>query len=396
MVESPRARPGYQKRKRADGSVAHYWNPSRASTKAPPGLPIRRIKDGTHEDEIARLCRIWTDELIVDIENIATRDVYAGTVASLVSVYRTHPESPYHALKHVTRVHDYEPALRLIADTVGKRAVTQLDGSDFRRWFREWGSEGRHRRAHGAIRKLRAVFSFGAEQRLPGCSQAREILSLIRFKLPPARTIRLEYEHARAICEKAIELGRPSIALTQAIQWDTALRRIHIIGEWIPVKDGAAGGIVRGGTMWRGPTATDISGDLVFTPPYSSNRKVATSHDLSVCDLVGWVLQHIELPRMGPLIVNEDTGLPWRDNYYSRAWRAIADAVGVPTEVRSMDTRAGALSETEEATGSLDATRKLAGHTSAKTTLGYVRNDGLENSRTVARARSRLRDSRSS
>jgi hypothetical protein len=241
------------------------------------------------------------------------------------------------------------------------------------------------------MRKLRTVFSFGVEQKLPYCAELREILSLIRFKLPPTREIKLEYQHAVAVCDKAIEIGYPSIALTQAIQWDTALRRIHIIGEWLPVEAGDEGGIVRGKTKWRGPTVSDISHDLIFTPPYASDRKVATSHDLTVCPLVQHVLGKVSLPKMGPLIVSEDTGAPWRDNYYSRKWREIAEAAEVPAEVRSMDTRAGAISEAEEATGNLDAARKLAGHTSTKTTLGYVRNDGLKNNRLVAQARSKLR-----
>lgn len=316
---------------------------------------------------------------------------YDGTIESLVQVYRTHEKSPYHALKHKTRVHDYEPALRLIIDTVGKRAIHKLTGADFRRWYDQWGSKGRVRRGHGTIRKLRTVLSFGVELRLAGCANAREILSLIRFKAPKSRTILLEYAHALAICEKAIELGRPSIALTQAIQWDTALRRIHIIGEWLPLEDGDEGGIVRGRTKWRGPTAADITADMVFTPPYTSESKVATKHDLMVCPLVMKVLEKVKLPKMGPLIINEDTGAPWRDNYYSREWRRIAKKAGVPDHVRSMDTRSGAISEAEEATGSLDAARKLAGHTTAKTTLGYVRNDGLKNNRAVAQARSQLR-----
>ena len=39
----------------------------------------------------------------------------------------------------------------------------------------------------------------------------------------------------------------------------------------------------------------------------------------------------------------------------------------------------------------LEAARKLAGHTNTKTTLGYIRNDDLDNNRKVAEARSKLR-----
>lgn len=97
------------------------------------------------------------------------------------------------------------------------------------------------------------------------------------------------------------------------------------------------------------------------------------------------------LPNLGPLIVSEKTGIPYRENYYAQNWREVAKAAGVPEDVLSMDARAGAISEVEEATGDLDAARKMAGHTTTKTTLVYVRNDDLANNRRIAEARSKLR-----
>lgn len=391
MAKIRRDRPGYKYRKRSDGSIAHYWDPGRASKNAPKGLPVRPIDAELSDEEIATKCREWTDELLADLDVMQRGPQYDGTIGSLITLYMTDADSPYQALKHPTRIRDYQPTLRLIKTTVGKRLIANLKGEDFRRWYREWGKGEKTRRAHGAIRKLRSILSYGTQERLPGCSQAREILSLIRFKAPANRTKKLEYAHAVAICEKAIELGRPSIALTQAIQWDTALRRIHIIGEWLPVELGDEGGIVRGRTKWRGLTAADLTSDMVLTVPYTSRNKAATRHDLSSCPLVAKVLGQISLPKMGPLIVSETTGLPYRENYFATDWRTIAKAAGVPDDIWSMDTRAGAISEAEEATGNVDAARKLAGHTNIKTTLGYVRSDDLEHNRKVADARAKLR-----
>ena len=391
MTKLRKDRPGYQYRKRADGTVAHYWNPKRATRKAPEGLLVRPIADDATDDEIAAICRTWTDELLADLENIETGPRYDGTISSLIRLYRTDAESPFKALKHTTRIRDYEPSLRLIDRTVGKRAIAALKGVDFRRWYREWTGKGHVRRAHGAIRKLRTVLSYGVQERLAGCSAAREILHLMDFEAPPPRKIKMEYEQAVAICQKAIEIGRPSIALTQSLQWDTGLRRIHIIGEWLPVEEGDAGGIIRGKTKWQGLTVADISADMILTIPIISRNKVATRHDLTACPLVMEMIDKIGLPEMGPLIISEATGRPYRENYYATDWRKVAKAAGVPDEVQCMDTRAGAISEAEEATGSIDAARKLAGHTNARTTLRYVRNDDLKNNRKVAKARSQLR-----
>ncbi|MCA0027388.1 MULTISPECIES: hypothetical protein [unclassified Mesorhizobium] len=403
MSDQRKDRPGYKYRPRADGSRAHYWVPQRACKKAPGALDARPITEEivaatmlehpgivTSDDAIAKICRTWTDELLADLEDHGKAPQYDGSVASAVLIYRTHPQSPYQSLKHPTRIRDYDPSLKLIVDTVGKRLVRNLVGSDFRRWFEQWGSKSRSRRAHGAIRKLRSVFSFGTTERLDGCSQAREILSLMEFATPEPRRVKMEYRHALAICARAIRLKRPSIALTQALQWDTALRRIHIIGEWLPIEDGDAGGIVRGNTKWRGLTVADISAKQVLTVPITSKNKVATEHDLSKCPLVQMVLKRIKLPAFGPLVVSEVTGLPYRENYYATDWRAIATAAKVPASVWSMDTRAGAISEAELATD-LESARKMAGHTTSKTTQGYVRNGDLDNNRKVAEARAKLR-----
>ncbi|ODA94962.1 hypothetical protein BFX40_20225 [Mesorhizobium sp. SEMIA 3007] len=377
--------------------------PQRACKTAPSALEPRPITDDliadmmaehpdltTADDAIAKLCRRWTDELLADLDDRGSKTDYDGTVGSAVMIYRTHLQSPYKALKHATRIRDYDPSLKLIRDTVGKRRIANLVGSDFRRWFEQWGTKGRARRAHGAIRKLRSVLSFGTTERLAGCAQAREILSLMEFATPEPRRVKMEYRHALAICAMAIRRNRPSIALTQALQWDTALRRIHIIGEWLPLEAGDAGGIVRGNTKWRGLTVADISADQVLTVPITARNKAATEHDLGKCPLVQMVLKRITMPAFGPLIVSETTGLPYRENYYATDWREIATAARVPENIWSMDTRAGAISEAEIATD-LESARKMAGHTTSKTTQGYVRNGDLDNNRKVADARAKLR-----
>ncbi len=52
-----------------------------------------------------------------------------------------------------------------------------------------------------------------------------------------------------------------------------------------------------------------------------------------------------------------------------------------------MDTRAGAVSETVEATGSIELASDLANHTTTKMAKKYSRGDGLETSRKIAEAR---------
>lgn len=385
-----RDRPGYQGRKRTDGTTAHYWNPRRAVKNAPAFLSLRPIADDATDAQIVELCQRWTDELVGELVEVDRSPRYDGSIASLIDLYQKDEFSPYLALKASTKKRDYDPILKVIRDTVGERQIRVLRGEDFRRWYSKWGSEGRLHRGHNAIRKLRAVLSYGVQQKHPGCATAREILSLIEFEAPGPRKIKMDYAHALAIVEKAIEIGRPSIALTQALQWDTALRRIDLIGEWVPAKAGE-GGIVRGKTRWHGPSVSVISKDLILTIEATSKTGSESVHDLKLCPLTLMVLGKITLPQVGPLIVSETTGRPYRENYYAGDWRTIAKAAGVPDSVWSMDSRAGAISEAEMATGNLDAARKLATHSNAKTTLRYVRNGVLESNRETAKARQSLR-----
>ena len=392
-------RPGFhQGSKRKDGTRPRYWSPQRAVSGAPPSLESIKLDDALSDDEIASECKRLTAELKEELVHHDPKpEVFNGTVGSLVRCYRTNPKSPYHDLPHATRSRDYGPSLKLIEDTVGKRRVDALVGGDFTEWFKQWGrpkEEGgkpRLRRAQGGVKLLRVIFSYGTAERLPGCSAAREILTMLKFKAPKARTAKMTYEYARAIVVSAIERDRPSIAMTQAIQWATTLRRINVIGAWLPLKeDEEPSGIVRGRTRWTGPTVNQLSADRVFTLDATAKGGPATSHDLKECDLCALAFEHYQIPEVGPLIVSEVTGLPYRENYFATDWREIANAVNVPNEVWSMDSRAGAISEAEEVAG-IDAARQMAGHTTTKTTARYVRNDPLKNNREVARKRKSLR-----
>ncbi|TPW26380.1 hypothetical protein [Pararhizobium mangrovi] len=89
--------------------------------------------------------------------------------------------------------------------------------------------------------------------------------------------------------------------------------------------------------------------------------------------------------------MSEKTGIPYREKYYATDWREIAKKAGVPSEVWSMNSRSGAISEEDGATGNLEPARKFATHSSTKTTLRYARNDVLESNRSAALARQKLR-----
>lgn len=374
-------RPGYQKRARSDGTLAHYWNPQRAVAGCSKSLRPIRLPDDISDAEIITTCRRLTDELRAEVDTVGQLPAYDGTVNSLIDLFKADPTSSLHSVKHSTRIRDYEPSLRVLAVNVGKRRIDKLVRSDFIRWFEQWRKKG-HRRAQGAIKLLRLILSYGAGERLHGCRAARDIMSDIRFEQPEARSIAMNYEDCLAIVKQAATDKKPSVGFVEALKFETGLRRIDVIGEWVPGKEGPF--------KWVGPTADQIDSDLIFTTT-TSKTGVPVCFDLKVLPLVVEAMKSYRIPDVGPLVYDEDTGRPYWENRYTPKFRTIRDAAGVSADVWSMDTRAGAVTETVEATGSLEAARKLATHTSVKMTKRYARDDGLEHSRKVAAARAESR-----
>jgi len=375
-------RPGYKSRLNGDGSRVHYWDPKRAVKGSPAALSAIRLDDGLDDEQIAAECRRLTDQLRDELSTLGAPPTYDGTIQALIKCYKHDPTSTLHSVKHSTRVRDYEPSLRVLEKNIGTRRIDVLKASDFKKWFGEWRKKG-HRRAAGAIKLLRIVLSYGAGERLHGCAQARTILSDMMFEQPTGREIAMTYDQCLAIVKASAELKCPSIGFTEALKFETALRRIDVIGEWSPPSEG-------GPFRWRGLTAGAISKDLILTLK-TSKTGAAVARDLAMMPLVTEALKAYKLPELGPIVIDEDTGKPYRDNHYTVKFRKVRKKAGVPDDVWSMDTRAGAVSETVEATGSLEAARELATHSTTKMTKRYSRGDGLQASRRVAELRAEKR-----
>lgn len=375
-------RPGYQTRKNKDGSVVHYWNPKRAVKDAPAHLSTVRLPDDITDEQIVIKCKQLTADLKNELNYIDAPQQYDGTINSLIRLYRFDETSSFHRVKYSSRK-DYEASLLVLEKNVGDRSVSKLKASDFSRWFRQWRKTG-HRRATGAIKLLRIVMSYGAGERLPGCRDARTILSEMKFEQPPARKSFMTYEQCKAIVIKSAEMGCPSIGFVEAVKFETALRRIDVIGEWIESQHGRP-------FQWRGLTADDISDDLILKVTTSkTNTEIA--HDLKVMPLVGIALRAYKIPVSGPVVINENTGRPYWGNRYSAKFRKVRAAAGVPSTIWSMDTRAGAITETLIATGSLEEAQNLATHSSPKMTRRYARGDNLDLGRKVAENRLKIRE----
>lgn len=394
MPERASAAPGLSRQERADGSVAYYWVAARAARGAKDYEPktVRLIYDT--DEERADRCRQLTEELLEWMEGQRRRGLaFDGTLATLIDCYQRDEDSPYASVKWNTRKH-YDDVLKLLSHSFGRRSIETLTGRDFARWYKvlkepaEEGTPERVRRAHNAIKLLRIVIRYGASMGFSGCASAAFVLSQQRFKNAPPRKVAMTYAQARAIVDAAIEAGRLSIALAQALQFECGLRQRDVIGEWAALSPGEistqasgsavpAGGIVAFGQRWTGGVLWSDLDDALVLRKTTTKTGADGEWDLTRCELVMAVLQHFEpiRGRIGPMIVDEPRGRPYFHRHYIRTWRDTADRAGVPRTVWNMDSRAGAITEGADAGAEIGPLRQFATHTDAKTTHGYTRSN---------------------
>ncbi|MBN9027825.1 hypothetical protein [Kaistia nematophila] len=96
--------------------------------------------------------------------------------------------------------------------------------------------------------------------------------------------------------------------------------------------------------------------------------------------------------RIGPMIIDERSGLPYSEKEYSKRWRKIATAAGVPKEVWNRDSRAGGITEGRDAGAAVEDVSKHAAHTDATVTSRVYDRGELEASRRVATKRKEHRE----
>lgn len=304
---------------------------------------------------------------------------FDGTLRSLMRAYKTDPDSQYRKIRYNSRIH-YDALMSLIEAEHGDKLLADLKGRTFSRLHEDWTKDGKIAIAHAKIGMLRTLFSFGATLlEDDDCSRLSGILSKMRFAMPKPRTERLTADQAVAIRAKAHELGRPSIALAQAFQFECMLRQKDVIGEWVPIREPGISDIQSDGLKWlRGIRWEEIDQNQVLRHVTSKRQKeiqISLQNAPMVLEELAYqdVINLGKTPTSGPIIRSEFDGLPWTGPEFRRWWRIVAEAAGVPKTVRNMDSRAGAISEATDAGADLEHVRHAATHSNISMTQRYSR-----------------------
>jgi hypothetical protein len=388
MSREPSDAPGLSWRKRyKDGAKIARWRARQEAVRLgyrPASIQLEI--DPSDRGAIAKRCRQEWAKMEAWLANEGRpTPVFDGTIARLIELYSTDPNSPYRELRYNSQ-RTYDKELKLLKTTVGARRVDKLTGEDFRRWYNKLaepkkpGAPRRVRRAHNCMTRLRLLFGYGQTMGLPSCGKLKAVLSEMRFKATPPRKVIITYQQVVAFIAKAHELNRPELALAQALQFEGTLRQIDVIGEWLPDPERPAGLRWANGLLWQHIR------DYVLDKDTTKTGQIA-GIDFKLYPLAFAELQRVPTDqRVGPVIINSLTGQPFKGDTYRRCWRQVARAAGIPVAVQNRDSRAGGVTEGSDAGADLEHLRHHASHASAATTERYSRRT-LTKTRAVARLR---------
>lgn len=300
------------------------------------------------------------------------------TLADLIAHYHTDPESSFHGLRYHVRenhrgIHDR------IVRAYGSEFLYAIDTRELKQWHRLWAADGKVASGHANLAQLRTIFRHG-RLLLPNgpdrveCFRLKTIMEDLKFDQPAPRKSTLSADQADLIRMAAHERGWHSIALAQAFQFELTLRQKDVIGEWIPRAEPGHSDFYHHGMKWmRGIQWQEVTPDLVLVHMTSKRLKELTV-DLKLAPMI---MEEIE--RMGgrhpagPIILNEATMVPYAASEFRRKWRLLADACGIPKSIRSMDSRAGGITEASKAKVPMEWAKHLATHSEVAQTEKYSR-----------------------
>lgn len=386
--------PGLKRKPNADGSFRWYWEARSDLVKRgyrPSSVRLHYPGTAHGEQQRAARCRIlWAEMLAWESGGGAFPNRgYDGTIRSLCNLFQTDEFSPYRKAKWNSQ-RLYDQSVKIIVATIGERTVRDRIGPDFQRWHQKWGepkAKGkppRLTRAKHTMDTLRRVMSFGVTQGFEDCVKADMILGKLRFDAPAPRSEQLVRDQVEMVRRKAHEMGLPSIALATVLQFELAFRQKDVIGEWEPC-DASEGGIIHNNTRWaNGLVWSHIDSNMILRkmPEKTKRHRIEVEHDLKLYPMLMEELALVPLDRrVGPIIISEATCEPYKHRTFTQTWRRVANAAGIPSNVKNMDARAGAISEAYDEGADQTSVMKHSGHKDPRTNARYNRGSLKQTSR---------------
>jgi hypothetical protein len=205
----------------------------------PPSNTPTAIPTEADWDDLACACDLLQNEMLTWGSGVLVHDQLTGfddTIASLIRIYLTHRDSPYHDLRHNVQI-TYGRRMSYIVRDFGSKPISTLTISDFKEMYRFWlapkepNGKRRISHAHEQMVFVRQAFRFGKALKLRGCRDAKDILDEMEFQNVRRRTTIVNNQQADLIRAEAHRRQLASIALAQAFQTSLGVRQKDAIGE---------------------------------------------------------------------------------------------------------------------------------------------------------------------
>ena len=286
---------------------------ARANGSAPPGMVVLPPSANT--------------TVIETTQPAVRRQSYDGTVAGLIDVYKNSDQSTYRDLQFQTK-ETYDGMFRRLAIGIGDERIADFMPQRIQSLY-----DGRTN--DGGKLALGTPWSASSGRRGlgvmklddPDCTRLSTILNKMHFKQPARRREQLTAEMANGIRAKAHEIGRPSLALAQALQYELKLTQKETIGEWVPLDYPGESELEYKGRKWLPGAAVVLS----RRQPHLASAWLARGRPQNVADE-----RRGDPARHQPLPTTPAAGRPgwWRRSWAGRpGWApSIADGgAGLPT-----------------------------------------------------------------
>lgn len=233
---------------------------------------------------------------------------------------------------------------------------------------------------------LKGVLRYGIVLKAPGAREALELFAIQRTQHAAPRLRFAAADEVQAVTDEALRQGLWSLAAGVQIAWVTTLRLSDVRGQWEPVESGDGGGILHKADTgrwyrWRdGLTWDMLDADLtriqkvIAKTARKDPRPKVFPLDVGLGEGLRTILAQMPAEkRVGPVIVREDTGLPYTPDAWTKTFKRIAKAAGCPDDLRAADIRPGAVTDGEQAGASATELAHAAGHMNVTTTAIYMR-----------------------
>lgn len=273
------------------------------------------------------------------------------TLHKLIEEFRADPDSPFATLNHAVRARQTRLYDRLIREH-GSLSLERIRTRDLMAWHRDWLGPGKVAIAHSLVTRLRVLFRYGdvmLEDR--ECRRLFDALSNIRFEKPILRSQPISDVQINAFRDAARQMGWESFALAQAIQVDFRLTQKKVIGIYVPASAHIDTDVTHPeyGKWHDGLRWEDID-DKLNLQLRGRRRRTTLIGNLSKASMVMQELAFYchkpsdkitreDLPRTGPIILNEQTAFPFTTAEFRRKWRIVADYAQLPKTIMNKDSK---------------------------------------------------------